>query len=553
MSNLTITQFAEAKRLPVDFLAKHDVKQNGAGIVFTYFDDIGDLIAEKRRTALAAKDGTFWPKGQPLAAYGLWRLDQARKAGELFLVEGESDTLTLWLHGLPALGIPGASAGKCLKADYLAGITKLYISREPDRGGEMFVTGVLGQLHSFGWDGQAFELTMPDGVKDPNELHVRCGDDGGFIDDFKARVNAAKQLWPAASTNSTTASAKGKDEPKPQPVILTMSNVIPKTVRWLWRHRIPLGAITILDGDPGLGKSTITIDLAARVSRGWQMPPDGGESPSLEPRGVLLLSAEDDAENTIRPRLDAADADPSRVHVLESIKVGDETSPPVLPWDLGIVEDIVAGRGVHLVVVDPFMAFLGGELDAHKDQDVRRCLHKLKELACRTGAAIVLVRHLNKLGHGIAIYRGGGSIGITGAARSALLVGTDPEDRNVKLLASVKSNLGPMPKSLIYSLETVGDVARISWGGESDLTANDLLTHPGGKKKSAGEQAAEQLADLLAEGPRTAKDVEEHLGELGYSENAIESARRKLKIRASKSSYDGGWILELPPREDGKK
>jgi DNA primase len=143
-----------------------------------------------------------------LAAYGLWRLDEARRAGVLYLVEGESDTLTLWLQGLPALGIPGANAAKCLTADHLAGITKVYISREPDRGGQSFVEGVLSRLHSLQWQGEAFELTMPAGIKDPNELHLQCKD-GSFRDAWQERVQAAPLVWPDYRNGASTVAAAG--------------------------------------------------------------------------------------------------------------------------------------------------------------------------------------------------------------------------------------------------------------------------------------------------------------------------------------------------------
>src|SRR5262249_22263555 len=194
---------------------------------------------------------------------------------------------------------------------------------------------------------------------------------------------------------------------KPEPVLVRMDTVLPKPVSWLWTGWIPRGALTILDGDPGLGKSTITIDLAARTSRGWLMPPGPGPVEGAEGAGVLLLKAEDDPARTIRPRLDAAGADPSMVFSFEAVRVAGEDHPPVLPWDLEMVEGLIREHEIVLVVIDPFLAYLGGEFDAHKDQDVRRCLHRLMALAQRTGAAIVLVRHLNKLNHSVALYRGG--------------------------------------------------------------------------------------------------------------------------------------------------
>jgi len=243
------------------------------------------------------------------------------------------------------------------------------------------------------------------------------------------------------------AEAHGATPPpaEPVPVVRCLADVEARPVAWVWERWIPRGALTILDGDPGLGKSTLMMDLAARITRGWGMPP-AGDGAGGEPAGVLLLTAEDALDVTVRPRLDAAGADPARVHALEAVKTGDDERPPVLPWDLALVESLIAYKGVRLIVADPIMAYLDGQLDAHRDQDVRRLLHQLMLLADRTGTAIVLVRHLNTLTGPPALYRGGGSIGIIGAVRSALLVGRHPSEAHHYVLASNKCNLAARPR-----------------------------------------------------------------------------------------------------------
>jgi hypothetical protein len=276
------------------------------------------------------------------------------------------------------------------------------------------------------------------------------------------------------------------------PVYRRMSDVKPQPIRWFWRGWIPRGALTLLDGDPGFFKSTIAIGLAARATRGWAMPPAEIGDVVGEPEQVLILSAEDDVAGTVRPRLDAAGADATRVYHLDAIRAGEEEQPPVLPFDLLVVEAMIREHGITLVVIDPFMAFLDGKIDSHRDQDVRRCLHRLKIIAERTGCAVLVIRHLNKLHGGPALYRGGGSIGIVGAARSALIVGRDPQDQDRYVLASTKCNLSARPKSLAYRAQSAGDVACIYWEGECDLTADDILEHAGGtKKQTVPEQCAE--------------------------------------------------------------
>lgn len=336
--------------------------------------------------------------------------------------------------------------------------------------------------------------------------------------------------------------------PGPRAILRTASTLRSLKVEWLWAARIPRGALTLLDGDPGLGKSTITTDIAARVSRGWAMPPDAGE-PVSEPADVILLSAEDDPERTIRPRLEAAGADLARVHLLDAIHAANEDRPPTLPLDLDLIEGAVVENKAGLIVIDPVMAYLGGEVDAHKDTDVRRVLHAMKRLAERTMVAVLIVRHLNKLIGGPAVYRGGGSIGIIGATRSAMVVGRDPTDPHRCVLAPVKCNLCRMPQALAYSHEPVGDVSRIGWAGECDLTADDILAHVGPHRQSDAERCADAMKDLLTGKSVETDELTRTLTEAGYSEATIKRARKRLGVRVSRVGYgaEGRWMASLPP------
>jgi hypothetical protein len=332
-----------------------------------------------------------------------------------------------------------------------------------------------------------------------------------------------------------------------RPILTQLSTVKASPVEWLWPGWIPRGAVTLLEGDPGLGKSIITCDIAARVSRGWLMPPEGGPVEGAEPGGVLMLSAEDDLARTIQPRLKAAEADLNRIWFLGAIATKDDSRPPVLPWDLDLVRSMILESEISAVTIDPFMAYLDAKVDAHRDQDVRRCLHALKILAEETRAALVIVRHLNKLSGGPAIYRGGGSIGIIGAVRSALVVGTDPSNDRVHVLASNKCNLGPTPRSLTYQLERVGDVARVAWGEESDLKADDILAHPvGQKKQTVGQQCGEAIADILADGRVIeSTDLDEQLAERGFSANSIRQGRRLAGVRCSRMGFGANYLVAL--------
>ena len=195
----------------------------------------------------------------------------------------------------------------------------------------------------------------------------------------------------------------------------TMNEITARPVEWLWAGWIPLGKVAVLDGDPGLGKLTLLCDLAARLSRDGLMP-DGAAGPV---GATVFLSAEDGDDDTLRPRLDLAGGDPARLHTLSDVKDADGGErPPEIPLDLPVIEALVAAHGARLLVIDPLMAFLIG-VDAGRDQDVRRALHRLARLAERQRCAVVCLRHLNKTDGDKALYRGGGGIGIIAAARSA--------------------------------------------------------------------------------------------------------------------------------------
>jgi putative DNA primase/helicase len=183
-----LTKLAHTKCLQEKFLREdlglHDLA-GGRAVGIPYFGMTGEELGVTRRLALKAGDGTRRPQGFRLAAYGLWRLDRAHKEGLLFLVEGESDCWALWQHGIPALGIPGASSAKVLTAEHLSCIRRIYVVREPDKGGETFLAGVADRLKSLGFEGRAFEVRMPEGIKDPADLHA------AHPERFKTRLEEA--------------------------------------------------------------------------------------------------------------------------------------------------------------------------------------------------------------------------------------------------------------------------------------------------------------------------------------------------------------------------
>lgn len=329
---------------------------------------------------------------------------------------------------------------------------------------------------------------------------------------------------------------------QPAPFEVTrMSDVIPESVEWLWEGRIPRGKLTILDGDPGLGKSTLTCHIAACLSTG--NPPEG-QTAGVR-CGVLLFNCEDGLSDTLQPRLTAAGADQSQVYTIRD--------PMQLPGDIARMERAAVERGVGLIVIDPLMAYLSPGTNSHKDQDIRRVLSRLGDMAERTRIAVVLVRHLNKQPGVSAMYRGGGSIGIIGAARSGLLVAADRENpKTDRVLASLKSNLGPAPAALRFRIEPGENGAgRIMWLGECDWSA-DALTAPPERMESprALGTAMAFLRARLQAGPVLTKELIAVAESEGISFPTLKRAKDVLKVRADRSG--SAWCWRLPEAESPK-
>jgi hypothetical protein len=224
-----------------------------------------------------------------------------------------------------------------------------------------------------------------------------------------------------------------------------------------------------------------------------------------------------------------------------------------IPEDIPLIEKGIERVGARLVVVDPLMAFLSGNTNSHRDQDVRRALAPLAGLAEKTGACVLVVRHLNKAPGNNPLYRGGGSIGIIGAARMAFVVGKDPQDENRRVLASTKNNLARSPRSLMFTLEEAESGAvRVTWLGESEISAQLLLATPREEDHAdARSEAAEFLSYVLASGPVAAKQVKEEAEDAGISDRTLARAKKTVGVITYREGESGRrgkgrWLWKLP-------
>jgi hypothetical protein len=339
--------------------------------------------------------------------------------------------------------------------------------------------------------------------------------------------------------------------------VANSGKVTPMTVDWIWPGWLPTGKLIALDGDPDAGKSTLTLDLAARISTGGIMPDGSGGG---APAAVTLLAAEDDLADTIVWRLMAAGANRDLIHYVQSVSVDGEEAPFTIPGDLGLLEDHVRASGSALVIVDVLEEYLDSRVDTHKNHDIRRVLHVLRGLAERTRASVIMLRHLRKEGSTKAIYRGQGSIGIVGAARAGWTIGTHPEDDSLRVLATTKMNLATRPTPLGFRLLPHRDYpcAFVNWAGEVRIGADELL-NPAPRAaedpeaKSQMELAMEALRQILAEGERWSHDVNQEMKALGIAPRTYDRARAALALKVRKvtlkddSGAKTGWMLSLPP------
>ena len=337
--------------------------------------------------------------------------------------------------------------------------------------------------------------------------------------------------------------------------LVRVSDVQPEEVKWLWRPRIALGKVTVLAGHPGGGKSTLSLDIAARVSRGKELPCGEGTAPK---GSVVFLTVEDDIGDTIRPRLDAAGADVDKVCVLTSMiredKKGRRTFD--LLSDIGQLEAACRKIGdVALIVIDPVSAYLGkpGKLDSYRNSDMRSALMPLQEMAPRLGAAIIAIDHLTKGSGNSALMRIQGSVALVGLARATHIVEKDEEDPKRRLFLPAKNNLGDDQKGCAFRMvekptgyDHPAYCVALDWEGEHvTITADEALNPPkkDGRKSDQLDRAKLFIMETMAGGPVPTKDIDQKMIELGFSEKTIRNAKRALGVKSTQTK--DGWVSSL--------
>jgi putative DNA primase/helicase len=329
------------------------------------------------------------------------------------------------------------------------------------------------------------------------------------------------------------------------------SEIEPERVQWLWLGRIARGKHTIVAGEPGTGKSQLSIAIAAAITTGGEWPCGEGRAPF---GSVIILSAEDGAADTIVPRLIAAGADLRRIHIISAVGSANGHKGFDFKADIGLLEQKIVEIGdVALVVVDPISSYMG-KTDSHKNADVRGVLEPIAEMADRTRVAILTVTHFSKPNGGAApkiLHKFIGSIAFGAQARAAFAVLEDPKDRDRRLFLHTKNNLAESAQGLAFRLEQVSvedgiATSRVDWEPEPIATTADEALSDDRKSNLAAAEAEEFLQTLLADGPVPSKQIDAEAQEAGIAKQTLRRAKAKLGVKAVKGGMKEGWVWTLP-------
>ncbi len=441
--------------------------------------------------------------------YRLPELLQAIKLREtVFLPEGEGKADRLVALGLTATSSPfGAGEGKWLPAynPFFVGVD-VVILPDNDPVGIDFAQEKARNLITVA---KSVKVLLLPNLPPKGDI-IDWLDNGGDIEQLKNLVASCPDYEP--SDNGVK--------------LRCMADVKAEAVSWLWQPYIPKGKVTLVEGDPGIGKSWVTLAIATAVTLGKGLP--GQEA--TEPANVVMASAEDGLGDTIKPRLDAMGADVSHIFAIDGALTLDENG-------FTLLESYLERERPALLIIDPLVAYLGAGVDIHRANETRAVMSQLARLAEKFDIAILAVRHLTKGGMSKAIYRGLGSIDFTAACRSVLLAGCDSANPQNRALVHIKSNLAPTGPAIGYELRD----NCFYWTGESTLTAAQILAADNGAGTSESDEAVDFLKDKLADGAVPAKDIYRAAQDTGSAKRTLERAKAKLQVKSRKTGDTWFW------------
>jgi putative DNA primase/helicase len=469
----------------------------------------------------------------------IYRLPELAGVDTVIVTEGEKDADRLVGLGFAATTNSGG-AKKWTDAHtaqlVAAGVKNVVIVPDNDEVGREHSSLVAASCNTAGLTVKV--ISLPD-----QALH-------GDVSDYLAAHERAEFVTlinetPIWSDSTQAMSIPDVTRASGTPVLTRLSDVEPEEIEWIWRGRLARGKFTQIAGNPGEGKSRLTLDIASRITTGAAWP-DGSAAPV---GNVLFVLAEDGISDTVRPAVDAMGGDSSRIYVLEGVNDESGVRSVNLARDLRSLEIAIEQLTPQLVVIDPITAFLG-KTDSYKDAEVRGLLAPIIALIARHRTALITVAHLSKDTQKGALYRPGGSIAFIAAARFGFVVALHPEQPGVRVLARTKNNIGQPAASLAYRIQP--PQGHITWVGESDLDADNLLAPPRrGRVAPQQEAASDCLLRLLEGGPLPSAEVYRLAAADGHAAATVRRAIIDIGIRPRKpsGSRHAKWLLALPDQD----
>lgn len=320
--------------------------------------------------------------------------------------------------------------------------------------------------------------------------------------------------------------------------LIQMEDVVSKEVEWLWYPYIPYGKITIIEGDPGEGKTTLVLKLAAALSRGLPLPCD--DDKEYEPIHIIYQTAEDGIEDTIKPRLEKAGADCSMIRVI------DETDKELSMTDDRLEQAIIETKA-RLIILDPIQAYIGATVDMHRANEIRPVLKHLGIIAEKHNCAIILIGHMNKASGSKSTYRGLGSIDIQATARSVLLVARLRDKPNIRIMAHDKSSLAPAGDAIGFEMTEDNGMVCI---GPYDITIDELLSGNEGRGKKKLDIAENFIKEYFGSNKVIpSNEIMMEAAKRSIKRNTLLSAKKKLGITSDKEKAEDGtiyWTWVMP-------
>jgi putative DNA primase/helicase len=533
-------------------LERLGVEHDHGRYVFTIHDEAGDVAGRVRY----ADDGSQ-PKMRADAGMSrdLWPRPEDVDGGYLVVVEGEPDAVTMAQLGLPVVALPGTGKWQTeWPARLAAGRDAVFFVADCDAVGRKRMEVAARKAASMT---TAFVIDIApdrDDGYDVGDAYMDLGPDltRRFLDRLLAEAR------PYVEAPVVAASVAGERVP----VVIRANEVRIRPVRFLWRPWLPLGKVTILAGAPGQGKSQLTAYMAAATSRASFEPSD-----ATTPGSVVILTAEDDAADTVVPRLLAAGADLSRVEfiVMRRTMPRGLTADGLikLPGDVDTLIDRLEAGDVRLVVFDPVASFVGRDHSTYVNQDVRDVLDPVVAVAAHYGVAVVLVLHLNKSESKTWATKIGESHAFQAVARTVLALAPDPDDEDGedgtdKILAPTKLNLMQRARGLALKLRVVPatvyddnrepiDTSTIEIVGTSSVSADDLLADQ--SERGVRRDVLDFLLDALADGPVESGALKQAAKDAGVAWRTVQRYYREVCKSAKPAKSRGPWVYDLQERQ----